>query len=212
MIFEIDTTSDVPLWVQLRQRIVHLINNGHYSPGDQLPTVRGLASELSINYNTVNKAYLSMIQDGYLTSTRGRGVFVGAASEADEELVLEAEGLLDELIGTFRDLGLSSWEVRKLFAKRLRSLDAARDEAAAGGPAEAPAAARPAAAGGPAAGATGRRPAAAQAAGRPVVARPAPAERPAPSRRPTAGPPAAGPRTAKRAPAGPLDTDERMAQ
>jgi GntR family transcriptional regulator len=134
MIFEIDTTSDVPLWVQLRQRLVHLINNGHYKPGDQLPTVRGLASELSINYNTVNKAYLSMIQDGYITSTRGRGVFVSAASEADEELVLEAESLLDELIETFRDLGLSSWEVRKLFAKRLHSLDAARDEAANGEP------------------------------------------------------------------------------
>jgi GntR family transcriptional regulator len=134
MIFEIDTTSDVPLWVQLRQRLVHLINNGHYKPGDQLPTVRGLASELSINYNTVNKAYLSMIQDGYITSTRGRGVFVSAASEADEELVLEAESLLDELIETFRGLGLSSWEVRKLFAKRLHSLDAARDEAAGGEP------------------------------------------------------------------------------
>jgi GntR family transcriptional regulator len=132
MIFEIDTASDVPLWVQLRQRLVHLINNGHYKPGDQLPTVRGLASELSINYNTVNKAYLSMTQDGYITSTRGRGVFVSAASEEDGELVLEAEGLLDELIETFRDLGLSSWEIRKLFAKRLRSLDAARDDAASG--------------------------------------------------------------------------------
>jgi GntR family transcriptional regulator len=127
MIFEIDTTSDVPLWVQLRQRLVHLINNGYYKPGDQLPTVRGLASELSINYNTVNKAYLSMIQDGYITSARGRGVFVSAAIEADEELVLEAEGLLDELIETFRGLGLSSWEVRKLFAKRLHALDATRD-------------------------------------------------------------------------------------
>jgi GntR family transcriptional regulator len=135
MIFEIDTTSDVPLWVQLRQRLVHLINNGHYKPGDQLPTVRGLASELSINYNTVNKAYLSMIQDGYITSARGRGVFVSAASEADEELVLEAEGLLDEVIEAFRGLGLSSWEVRKLFAKRLRSLDAARDDRADGAPA-----------------------------------------------------------------------------
>jgi GntR family transcriptional regulator len=128
MIFEIDSTSDVPLWVQLRQRLVHLINTGHYKPGDQLPTVRGLASELSINYNTVNKAYLSMIQDGYITSTRGRGVFVSAESSADEELVLEAEGLLDEFIETCRDIGLSSWEVRKLLAKRLRALDAARDE------------------------------------------------------------------------------------
>jgi GntR family transcriptional regulator len=190
MIFEIDTTSDVPLWVQLRQRIVHLINSGHYSPGDQLPTVRGLASELSINYNTVNKAYLSMIQDGYLTSTRGRGVFVSAVSEMDEELVLEAEGLLDELIETFRDLGLSSWEVRKLFAKRLRSLDAARDDAAAAGR---PAAAR-------AASAAGRLAGSSAAAGRPAPA--AVAGRPSPARS----------SVAKRASAAPPATDERMAQ
>ena len=39
--FEIDATTDVPLWVQLRQRLVYLINSGYFKPGDQLPTVRG---------------------------------------------------------------------------------------------------------------------------------------------------------------------------
>ena len=52
------------------------LNDGTLAPGDKLPTVRGLASEISINYNTVNKAYLSLVSDGYLESTRGRGVFV----------------------------------------------------------------------------------------------------------------------------------------
>jgi GntR family transcriptional regulator len=131
MIFEVDHASDVPLWVQLRQRLVYLIDSGHYKPGDQLPTVRGLAAELSINYNTVNKAYLSMTRDGYITSTRGRGVFVSAASEADQELVLEAEGLLDEFLETCRDIGLSSWEVRKLLSKRLLALDDTKDAKAA---------------------------------------------------------------------------------
>ena len=74
--FEVDPTSDLPLWVQLRNRIAYLINDGTLAPGDKLPTVRGLASEISINYNTVNKAYLSLVSDGYLESTRGRGVFV----------------------------------------------------------------------------------------------------------------------------------------
>ena len=71
--FEVDPTSDLPLWVQLRNRIAYLINDGTLAPGDKLPTVRGLASEISINYNTVNKAYLSLVSDGYLESTRGRG-------------------------------------------------------------------------------------------------------------------------------------------
>jgi GntR family transcriptional regulator len=117
--------------VQLRQRLVYLITTGHYQPGDQLPTVRGLASELSINYNTVNKAYLSMIQDGYLTSTRGRGVFVSAVEAEDVEGTLEADKLLDDFIETCQNLGLSAWGIRKILSKRLRQLDAERDESLA---------------------------------------------------------------------------------
>ena len=88
--FEVDPASDLPLWVQLRNRIAYLINDGTLAPGDKLPTVRGLASEISINYNTVNKAYLSLVSDGYLESTRGRGVFVTdlgakAGAEGDGE-------------------------------------------------------------------------------------------------------------------------------
>lgn len=130
MLFEVDNASDVPIWVQLRRRLVYLISTGHYQPGEQLPTVRGLAAELSINYNTVNKAYLSMVQDGYLTSTRGRGVFVSETRAADDEASLEAEGLLDEFIQNCRDLGMSAWGIRKLLSKRLSVLDAERDEAA----------------------------------------------------------------------------------
>ncbi|MFR5828403.1 MAG: GntR family transcriptional regulator [Adlercreutzia equolifaciens] len=63
-LFEVDPTSDLPLWVQLRNRIAYLINDGTLAPGDKLPTVRGLASEISINYNTVNKAYLSPCPTG----------------------------------------------------------------------------------------------------------------------------------------------------
>ena len=103
--FEVDPTSDLPLWVQLRNRIAYLINDGTLAPGDKLPTVRGLASEISINYNTVNKAYLSLVSDGYLESTRGRGVFVtdlgakmGAEGEGEADAVLSARLLLADAV------------------------------------------------------------------------------------------------------------------
>jgi GntR family transcriptional regulator len=130
ILFEVDHESDVPIWVQLRKRLVYLINTGHYQPGDQLPTVRGMASELSINYNTVNKAYLSMAHDGYIISTRGRGVFVNEVTAAADEAELEADGLLDDFIEQCQNIGLSSWGIRKILAKRLRILDAERDKAA----------------------------------------------------------------------------------
>lgn len=121
--FEIDTKSDVPLWVQLRQRLVYLINSGYFEPGDQLPTVRGLASDISINYNTVNKAYLSLVSDGYLESTRGRGVFVrDLDTEVDEEYTNEIDGVLDDCVTACRELGLSLDDVQKCMAKKIKQI------------------------------------------------------------------------------------------
>ena len=50
-LFEIDESSGLPVWVQLRNPFVYLIKTSHYQPGDQLPSVRTLADEAAINYN-----------------------------------------------------------------------------------------------------------------------------------------------------------------
>lgn len=128
--FEVDPTSDLPLWVQLRNRIAYLINDGTLAPGDKLPTVRGLASEISINYNTVNKAYLSLVSDGYLESTRGRGVFVtdlGAKMGAEGEG--EADAVLDECIASCRELGMGLDDIERAMSRKIKRLkyDEARE-------------------------------------------------------------------------------------
>ena len=121
--FEVDPTSDLPLWVQLRNRIAYLINDGTLAPGDKLPTVRGLASEISINYNTVNKAYLSLVSDGYLESTRGRGVFVrDFDAEADEEYATEVDGILEDCVSACRELGLSLDDVQKCMERKIKRM------------------------------------------------------------------------------------------
>ncbi|MFR1639196.1 MAG: GntR family transcriptional regulator [Eggerthellaceae bacterium] len=66
-LFEIDESSGLPVWVQLRNRFVYLIKTGHYKPGDQLPSVRTLAAEAAINYNTVSKVYVNLEHDGYVS-------------------------------------------------------------------------------------------------------------------------------------------------
>jgi GntR family transcriptional regulator len=55
---------------------LHAISTGRLQRGDQLPTVREVAVELSINPNTVNRAYAELERDGTLISKRGRGTFV----------------------------------------------------------------------------------------------------------------------------------------
>jgi len=131
--FKVDTATDVPLWVQLRKRLIHLINTGYYKPGDQLPTVRGLASDLAINYNTVNKTYLSMINDGYISSTRGRGVFVCETEIAeDDETTREAAMLVRNCVKACRELGLTTEEIRLLMARRLQVEEQAGDADSSG--------------------------------------------------------------------------------
>lgn len=74
--FAFDENSDLPLWVQLRNRMAYLITSGFYKPGDKLPTVRKYAADLRIAYNTVSKAYMGLERDGYVATVRGSGVFV----------------------------------------------------------------------------------------------------------------------------------------
>ncbi|NHM14709.1 GntR family transcriptional regulator [Xiamenia xianingshaonis] len=106
--FEADEDSTLPLWVQLRKRIAYLISSGFFKPGDQLPKIRELAADLSINFNTVNKAYLSLQTDGLVKSVRGKGAFVtDLAALQNNEPSNEAEALMDECLCTCRNLGLS---------------------------------------------------------------------------------------------------------
>ena len=56
-LFEVNEKSSIPIWLQLKNRFIYLITSGYYKPGDQLPTVRGLAAEVEVNYNTVSKVY-----------------------------------------------------------------------------------------------------------------------------------------------------------
>lgn len=121
--FEIDETTDVPIWVQLRQRIAYLINSGYFKAGDKLPTVRGLASEISINYNTVNKAYLSLVSDGYLESIRGRGVFVAdVSSKFGDEESWQIEEVIDDFISACRDLGMDYDDIEKAISREVKRL------------------------------------------------------------------------------------------
>ena len=79
--FTIDAKSEIPVWVQIKQRLIYLIVSGTYKAGDQLPTVRELALELGVNYHTVNKVYQRLEGDGLVEIRPGRGTHVLDLSE-----------------------------------------------------------------------------------------------------------------------------------
>ncbi len=125
--FERDEESGVPLWVQLRNRIVYLIGSGYYHAGDQLPTTHELAVDVGINYNTVNKVYTSLAHDGYITSKRGVGAFVNALEpDVGAEQADAIREVLDECVAALSDLGLSRDDIERSMKMYLRKLEQER--------------------------------------------------------------------------------------
>jgi GntR family transcriptional regulator len=76
MFLELDFRSHSPIYVQIVDRIKHLIATEALKPGQQLPTVRQLATDLRVNFNTVARAYRILDEAGVISTQQGRGTYV----------------------------------------------------------------------------------------------------------------------------------------
>jgi GntR family transcriptional regulator len=74
--FNVDPRSGVPLYTQLIEQVKRSIAVGALAPGERLPTVKQLAVDLTINANTVARAYRDLERDGVIETSPGRGSFV----------------------------------------------------------------------------------------------------------------------------------------
>lgn len=76
MFIEIDFNSDEAIYIQLRNQIFMAIATAQIKEGESLPSVRALADDIGVNMHTVNKAYTTLRQDGFLKVDRRRGAVV----------------------------------------------------------------------------------------------------------------------------------------
>ena len=99
LMLQIVTGDPRPITRQITDGIKRQIAGGELVPGDALPSVRGLAQQLSINPNTVAKAYAELAAEGWLLSRTGLGLFVAEQRRrlSDEE----RERRLAEAVGRF---------------------------------------------------------------------------------------------------------------
>ncbi|KNY28330.1 GntR family transcriptional regulator [Pseudobacteroides cellulosolvens] len=81
MILKLDLQSETPIYIQLKMQIIEGIATGSLVPGEPLPSVRQLASDLGINLHTVNKAYTMLKQDGFIIIHRQKGVVVSSSED-----------------------------------------------------------------------------------------------------------------------------------
>lgn len=94
MLIRIDYQDARPIYEQITAGFEKLILSGVLEPGEQLPSVRGLAVELSTNPNTVQKAYAALERNGFIYTVKGRGNFVSG----DVSLICERKKVLREQI------------------------------------------------------------------------------------------------------------------
>jgi GntR family transcriptional regulator len=78
MLLEINFESDDPIYLQLRNQIIEGIAQKKILPGDRLPSVRQMATELGINLHTVNKSYNLLKQDGFIDIHERKGVLINS--------------------------------------------------------------------------------------------------------------------------------------
>ena len=123
MWYRIDLSSGLPVYRQIIEQVRRAVASGLLKPGDQLPTVRDLAVELTVNFNTVSRAYMELQRDGIIVSGAGRGSFVApqqAPPPADAGR-LRAQLLpeVDRMLVAAYHLGLTADDVYSLVNERL---------------------------------------------------------------------------------------------
>lgn len=73
---QLDFRSGVPIYVQIVEQVQQSLAAGQLKPGDQLPTVRQLASDIRVNFNTVARAYRMLDDAGLISTQQGRGTYI----------------------------------------------------------------------------------------------------------------------------------------
>lgn len=107
----IDYQDRRPLYEQIVEKFQMLILKGVLQPNSQLPSVRKLAMELSINPNTIQRAYAQLEQQGFIYPIKGRGNFVSPNLEVAEEKRRKYFEELQQLVKKGKEMGISIQEL-----------------------------------------------------------------------------------------------------
>lgn len=102
----LDLKDSRPIYEQVVERFQELMMLGILEEDSQMPSVRGLAMELSINPNTIQRAYGELERQGYTYSVKGRGSFVGSIRKLREAKKTELEKKLEKLAREAKTIGI----------------------------------------------------------------------------------------------------------
>ena len=109
-----------PLYEQISEKFRTLIVSGALLPGEKMPSVRQLAMDLSINPNTIQRAYMELEQQGLIYPVKGRGNCVTDNPHIQQLSRLDYLKELSDFLKKGKDLGISSEEIRRLVEEHFK--------------------------------------------------------------------------------------------
>lgn len=117
--FQLDLKSRKSIYEQVIDNLKELIMTGRLAKGEKLPSVRELSKTITVNPNTVQKAYRELERQGYVYTTSGVGTFVADKTEirADARELEAAKATFDDAFREFLFLGLSYEEAKTIALK-----------------------------------------------------------------------------------------------
>ena len=122
-VFAIDPASGVPIYLQIIEQVRRSVALGLLGPGERLPTVKQLALDLTVNPNTVARAYRELERAEIIETAVGRGSFVrdnGGVTSTRSVVDDVAAQALAQAVREAKSLGLTSEQVRALFESTLQ--------------------------------------------------------------------------------------------
>ncbi|AIQ33943.1 GntR family transcriptional regulator [Paenibacillus sp. FSL R5-0345] len=114
--FELDVRSRKPIYEQLTDKVKEMILHGILQTDEQLPSVRTLSQQLTVNPNTIQKAYRELEREGYIYSLQGKGSFVAPMKkEQNEAKKAEVRDALLRLMAEAVYFGFTAAEISSLY-------------------------------------------------------------------------------------------------
>ncbi|GAB1157610.1 GntR family transcriptional regulator [Paenibacillus illinoisensis] len=122
--FELDVRSRKAIYEQLVDKIKEMIVYGVLQPDEQLPSVRTLSAQLTVNPNTIQKAYRELEREGYIYSLQGKGSFVSSSVEHPNVAMRdEIRAALVKLIAEATYSGLTKSDMTLLFQEAMARIE-----------------------------------------------------------------------------------------
>jgi GntR family transcriptional regulator len=120
--FRLDRRSGVPAYRQIIDQVRHAVHLGILQPGDQLPTVRDVVKQITINPNTVHRAYLELELQGLTEGRTGSGTFIRQTLSEVSHQQTKLLGQLELWIKRAREAGLQVEAIEALIAEAMHAM------------------------------------------------------------------------------------------